>query len=81
MTTFAAAVDRRIKAADIIGYINSWEGFAIDRANFCGSQILPDIFRFFDVDDIAGLIAPRPLLIEMGIHDDCFFYSGSAERV
>jgi hypothetical protein len=25
-----------------------------------------------DTHDIAGLIAPRPLLIEMGIHDTCF---------
>ena len=73
MTTFAAAADKRIKAADISGYVNSWEGFAIERGNFCGSQMLPNIFRFLDVDDIAGLIAPRPLLIEMGIYDDCMF--------
>lgn len=73
MTTFAAAADPRIKAADIIGYVNSWAGFAIDRGNFCGSQIIPGIFKFFDVDEIAGMIAPRPLLVEMGIYDDCFF--------
>lgn len=73
MTAFAAAVDRRIKAADIIGYVNSWEGFAIDRANFCGSQMTPEIFKYFDVKDIAGLIAPRPLLMEMGIYDSCFY--------
>jgi hypothetical protein len=73
MTTFVSAFDTRIKAADIIGYVNSWSGFAMDRANFCGSQIVPGIFKYFDTDDIAGLIAPRPLLLEMGIYDDCFF--------
>jgi hypothetical protein len=73
MTTFVSAFDSRIKAADIIGYVNSWSGFAMDRANFCGSQIVPGIFKYFDTDDIAGLIAPRPLLLEMGIYDDCFF--------
>ena len=73
MTTFAAAADNRIKAADIIGYVNSWSGFAVERANFCGSQIIPEVFKYFDVDEIAGLIAPRPLLLEMGIYDDCFF--------
>lgn len=73
MTTFTAACDPRIRAADIMGYINPWRGFGIKRANFCGSQIVPGIYRYFDTDDIAGLIAPRPLLLEMGIYDKCFF--------
>ena len=73
MTTFTAAAEPRIKAADIIGYVNPWREFGIKRGNFCGSQIVPGIHRYFDTDDIAGLIAPRPLLLEMGIYDDCFF--------
>jgi len=73
MTTFTAAAEPRIRAADIIGYINPWEKFGVNRANFCGSQIVPNVFRYFDTSDIAGLIAPRPLLIEMGVHDQCFF--------
>ncbi len=73
MTTFTTAAEPRIKAADIIGYVNPWRGFGIERANFCGSQIVPGIYRYFDTDDIAGLIAPRPLLLEMGIYDDCFY--------
>jgi dienelactone hydrolase len=72
MTTFTSAAEPRIKAADIICYVNPWEGFAINRANFCGSQIVPDIWKHMDTHDIAGLIAPRPLLIEMGVHDTCF---------
>lgn len=72
MTTFAAAAEPRLKAADIIGYLNPWEKFAINDANFCGSQMVPQIFKYFDTHDIAGLICPRPLLIEMGVHDTCF---------
>jgi len=72
MTTFASAAEPRIRAADIIGYVNPWERFGVNRAQFCGSQIVPSIFRHFDTSDIAGLIAPRPLLIEMGVHDTCF---------
>lgn len=72
MTTFASAYDKRIKAADIMGYINPWAEFGIKNANFCGSQIIPQIYRYFDTSDIAGLIAPRPLLLEMGIYDSCF---------
>lgn len=73
MTTFTAAADKRIKAADIICYVNPWEEFGIRRGNFCGSQIIPYIYKYFDTDEIAGLIAPRPLLIEMGIYDKCFY--------
>jgi hypothetical protein len=73
MTTFTAAVEPRIKAADISGYVNPWRAFAIERSAFCGSQIVPGIHRYFDTHDIAGLIAPRPLLLEMGEQDDCFF--------
>lgn len=72
MTTFTAALDHRIKAADIIGYVNPWGEFGIAQANFCGSQIVPHVHRHFDTHDIAGLIAPRPLLVEMGIYDTCF---------
>lgn len=74
ITTFTAAVDRRIKAADIIAYVNPWAEFGIKHGNFCGSQIVPGIYNYFDTYDIAGLIAPRPLLMEMGIFDPCFNY-------
>ena len=73
MTTWTAAAEPRIAAADIMGYINPWQGFAIDRMNVCGSQVAPEIYAWFDTDDIAGLIAPRPLMLDMGIYDDCFF--------
>jgi len=72
-TTFSTAAEPRIKCADIIGYLNPWEGFGVNRANFCGSQIVPEVYRYFDTHDIAGLIAPRPLLVEAGTHDTCFF--------
>jgi dienelactone hydrolase len=73
MTAFTAAIEKRIKAADIIGYVNPWMEFGIKHANFCGSQIVPEVFKYFDTHDIAGLIAPRPLLVEMGIYDQCFY--------
>ena len=72
-TTFTTALEPRIKAADIICYVNPWAGFGLSRGNFCGSQVVPGIYRWFDTHDIAGLIAPRPLLIEMGKKDTCFF--------
>ena len=72
MTTFTAALDTRIKAADIMGYLNPWYDFGIRAANFCGSQIAPQVYAYLDTHDIAGLIAPRPLLLEIGVHDTTF---------
>lgn len=72
MTTFTAAVEPRIKAADIMGYVNPIAAFAVRNANFCGVQYLPGLYTWFDTWDIAGLIAPRPLLVEMGLYDQCF---------
>jgi cephalosporin-C deacetylase-like acetyl esterase len=72
MTTFTTAVEPRIRAADIIGYVNPWREFGVKRENFCGSQVVPSIYRYLDTHDIAGLIAPRPLLLEMGVYDSCF---------
>ena len=74
MTAFTAAVEPRIKAADVIGYVNPFASFGVHRGNFCGSQILPGLYQWLDTSDIAGLIAPRPLLLEMGVADSCFCF-------
>lgn len=72
MTTFTTALDERIKACDIIGFVNPFEAYGMRDGNFCGSQVVPGIYRYLDTFDVAGLIAPRPCLIEMGIYDPCF---------
>jgi len=74
MTTWLSLLDRRIRATDIICYSDTFPRFGIARANFCGSQILPGLYRVCDVGDLAGLIAPRPLLLEIGLYDTCFRY-------
>ena len=72
MTTWMSICDERIKAADIICYSDRFADFAMRDANFCGSQITPGLYDLCDVPDLHGLIAPRPLLIEIGVDDDCF---------
>lgn len=79
MTTFTSAVEPRIKAADIVGYVSLWEKFGVNRSNFCGSQVVPDVFKYLAISDIAGLISPRPLLVEMGLFDTCFFIDNQLE--
>lgn len=72
MTTWIAMMDDRIKAADIICYSCRFKNFAIADANFCGSQFIPGLFELCDVADLHGLIAPKPLLAEIGKQDRCF---------
>jgi hypothetical protein len=72
MTTWISLMDERIKAADIICYSCRFKDFAITDANFCGSQIVPGLFALCDIPDLHGLIAPKPLLAEIGILDECF---------
>ncbi len=72
MTTSISAIDKRIKAADIICYLSTVRHIAVETNNFCGSHFIPHMYRYADIADIAGLIAPRPLLIESGVNDTCF---------
>jgi len=77
MTTWISLMDERIKAADIICYSCNFKNYAVADANFCGSQFVPGLFRLCDVPDLHGLIAPRPLLVEIGAHDKCFLADDS----
>ncbi len=76
MTTYTTALDGRIKAACISGYLSTLDD-AISRrglGNYCGAQYLPGLLEWGDIPDVVGLIAPRPLLIEAGKRDDCFVF-------
>lgn len=77
MTTYISALDERIKAADIICYLTTTRHYAIETPNFCGSQFVPYLYKYADVADVAGLIAPRPLLVESGVNDTCFKFEFS----
>lgn len=75
MTTYLSALDPRIKAVVISGYISTVRGDALGdrgKANTCGNQYSPSLLLHGDIADVAGLIAPRPLLVEMGEQDQCF---------
>jgi dienelactone hydrolase len=71
MTTYLSALDQRVKVAVISGYLSSLKN-ALGRANFCGSQMMPGLLKHCEISDVAGLIAPRPLLAEIGEEDTCF---------
>jgi len=72
MTTWMALYDKRFKAADIMCYAGPFHDVAFRTYNVCGSQVSPGLYELVDTFDLQGLIAPRPLLVEIGVHDTCF---------
>jgi len=60
------------KAADVICYSDRFADMGIRDVNFCGSQITPGLYDLCDIPDLQGLIAPKPLLVEIGTYDECF---------
>ena len=75
MTTYLSALDRRITCACIGCYLSTVRQDAIGmrgKGNFCGAQYMPGLLTIGDIPDVAGLIAPRPVVVEAGEEDACF---------
>jgi cephalosporin-C deacetylase-like acetyl esterase len=71
-TLYTAALDNRVAAAAVSGYtfqFNTWMKYA--GAHGTCSQ-LPGLYRAMEWFEIAGLIAPRPLLMLQGERDADF---------
>jgi hypothetical protein len=74
MTTYVAALDQRIQAAVIVCYLSTLTDALNDRGrgNTCGSQFMFGLRRYGDISDVAGLIAPRSCMVQIGSRDECF---------
>ena len=72
MALWTALHDLRFKATEIICYSDLWAAFGIRDINYCGMQVAPGLYKLVDLPDLQGLLAPRPLLIDIGAQDTCF---------
>jgi len=70
-TLFTSALDERIKVVVVSGYFCSFKASIFD-LHHCSCNYIPHILKYAEMFDIAGLIAPRPLLIESGTKDPIF---------
>ena len=68
MTMLTAAMEPRIRVAVASGALNVMQERAMLRYS-CGAQVIPGLLQYGDVPEIAGLIAPRPALWEVGLQD------------
>lgn len=77
-TLFATALEPRIKAAMVSGYLNTFRACVMSIAH-CIDNYVPGILNWAEMYDVAGLIAPRPLFSEAGEVDDIFPIAASIE--
>jgi hypothetical protein len=68
---FTAAIDTRISLALVAGYLNLFKDSIIDY-NHCSCDYFPEIGLYGEMNDIATLIAPRPVCYINGIHDKTY---------
>ena len=78
-TIYAAAMDERIAAAmpscAFCGYLPS-----IGAQYHCLCNYVPGIMKEFDMGDLAGLIAPRPMIVVNGTADTIFPLESAKEQ-
>jgi len=72
---YASALDERISAVVLDGAFCTYRA-SILAMEHCADNYIPGILRYAEASDVAGLIAPRPVLIESGIQDDIFPIEG-----
>ncbi len=70
-TQFAAALDLRIKAAFVSGYLNTFRD-SIMSVSHCIDNYVPGILNWAENYDVASLIAPRYFFSEGGDRDPIF---------
>jgi hypothetical protein len=75
LTLFASCLESRIGYAMPSSYICSFDD-CLGAMHHCACNFVPNIRLFFDMGDMTGLIAPRPLVIVAGITDPIFPFPG-----
>ena len=78
VTLFATALEPRIRAAMVSGYLNTFRD-SIGSLAHCIDNYVPGVLNWAEMYDVAGLIAPRPLFVESGEKDNIFPIHASIE--
>jgi dienelactone hydrolase len=71
VTLFSAAMDTRIQACLISGYLNLFCSCIIPITH-CVDNYIPNLLRYAEMSDVASLIAPRAMFSESGSKDPIF---------
>lgn len=79
MALWSGLCDERVAATEIICYSQLWAQFGLRDINYCGMQVAPGLYKLVDLPDLQGLLAPRPLLVDVGAYDSCFGVDGAMD--
>lgn len=76
---FTMATDDRIQAGVVSGALHSILELqaGTGEGGVCAAQIVPGILEWFDFDDLAKSLAPRPVFYELMQRDGCFDFQCS----
>lgn len=77
---FTAALEQRITCAVVSGYVNTFRT-SIMSIEHCVCNYIPGLVQYAEISDIAALMAPRPLLVESGIHDPIYPVEGTRQAL
>ncbi|WP_248924493.1 dienelactone hydrolase family protein [Paenibacillus hamazuiensis] len=80
VASLSAALDERIKASVVGLYPNTYRG-SILAMRHCLCNYIPGILRHAEMPDLLGLIAPRALFVEAGIHDPIYPVETTREAI
>jgi Acetyl xylan esterase (AXE1) len=79
LTLFLCALFPDLSAACPTGYPCTFDFIARKEKRHCDCNIIPDCLGSYEMRDVLGCFAPKPLLISQGVHDNLFpediFYS------
>jgi dienelactone hydrolase len=70
-TFFSTCLDERIRACVVSGYYSTFRDSILAMFH-CPCNFVPGLAAFGEMHDLAGLIAPRPFLVEAGTRDPIF---------
>jgi dienelactone hydrolase len=75
----AGVVDERPACVVISGYLHPVAAPLLFRKHNCLCNMVPHLWEYFELGDLAALIAPRPLLVQTGDEDDLSGPAGPAD--
>jgi cephalosporin-C deacetylase-like acetyl esterase len=78
ITYFASCLDQRISIGMPSCYVCTFRD-SIGMIDHCPDNYIPGILRYFEMGDLACLIAPRPLVVVAGRQDEIFPIQGVKE--
>lgn len=80
MTLWTTAIEPRISAAIVSGYINTVHASILGQ-HHCICNFIHGMAAKLDIPDLACLVAPRPLLVESGTKDTIFPIAATRDAI